>query len=1226
MPNKRVIQAGHLLGMVFVSLLLAGARQYLLAHPLLSGLLLAAFAVPYYSAARITGTRQFLYPAVLLAVLAYHLLLVAFGLPAVLQPLYALFPLVVINTIAGVKLPNRPERASESLYGANCVLVAAMSLWILFRLAWFYQVAPLPTALALAGFGVYLWIRFRDTEKTVYAVATVVLGSGAFLFLLYSNPRTALVLATAAAGLLVFSLRLPWPEAAAFGLSGAYSLYIAIAAVPSSAIPLGYLAAAAIWLLFAFLRIRSEQPDVLGPLPAAVPRVLPFFGGGIVLAVLPVWLFYPWQPVANAVAYLAIFSLVFAAAGTRLGRRSSSLIGIGLGRLIAALGRIGPFAAFIYIAAQRFPAGLRLAAGALGLGLVSLLWAYRQHPKFFARRNYYAYQAGVFLIVAYFLAERRLVPIGSLADLASGAGAVLFVSLVAWLIGKHVSPAARSSLYEVASVGAMVAAFLYPTGNPIEPFLAAQVGLPLLFVSAFLFLASREIPTLFAVPVVLAFWLYVAEWVLGVRGERLGIPYLLFGFAWAAAGYWVLRQGSSWYRLLYFMWFLSVVVSLALFWPNEAAGAWLAPLWPVAFVLVARGEASRRDVALAWALEGVGAALAISAVAVLVGNGWYAQAAFSLFVCALLYAWVAVRSRIPAYVYPAAASLIAAFHLGLLAAGQARLALPLFLVVAGALSVLAFRLRDCGHRRAALPLDLAAAAGAAAGAAILLFLPFGHMTIIGGLAGLAYLLLYLLLASFSADAVFLAGAGLAGAFAVYQFLPALPAVTAGNRIAFFIPVALVLAGLGRRLQGKRDLRGAWALYAAAIFVTVAASFFVLGPVALPAAARLVLVVALVVWLALLISTEREIFIYCATLTLAILAYHFVQNSTDLFGRHLVGFFLWGTALLGLVFLWAVARGVVRFRRPTLFLPPAKWRQRLLYGLPVGLLAIATFGSWGVATSSNPIFCGSCHEMNAYFSNWRSSAHAKSEIGCPTCHYQPGLGGYARAKMQGFSELVVSLTGTQASKPAAKVSDRTCLQSGCHSVRQLTGVRYARRVYYFNHAIHLGNTFAEAGFRVPAKNWRGPELRCTTCHTDTGPESHFSVDTNACFTCHFEAAGEPRPAIAAVGCVNCHAVPQGERGAEGFVHATAGVTPNDDACAGCHAGLSHGSAAVEERQCRHCHIERSEELLRAGAPAIHQRHVRDAAVGCDWCHGVIRHRRDMQPVATARVIRSGRHPE
>ncbi len=1253
MPNKRVIEAGHLLAMVFVTLLLAGAHQYLGAHPFIAGLLLGAFAVPYYAAARITSERRFLYHAALLLVLAYHLLLYGAGIAPALQPLFALVPVAFIYTIASQNLLHRPEGASQALYGANGVLIGVMALWILVRLAWFYQQSPLATALALAGFCVYAWFRFRATEKILHSLAVVLLGSGAFLVFLYWRPQLAVVLATVT-GLLILSFfyrrtdgpALPRLETGALLAAGAYLLYMGAAAgtLGPSLIPFGYLVAAAIWLQLALALNRPEQPDILGPRPTVLPCLLPLFGGGIVLALAGCFsipaLLHPRTPIAPTVGYLAVFAFVFAATGSRLAQGSRSLIGVAAARLIAGLGRVAPLAAFAYIAAERSPAGLRLALGALSVGIVSLLWAYRQRPKLLVRRNYYAYQAGIFLILAYFLAERRLVAAGSPVDLAAGAGAVLAVLATAWLLRRRVTEACRLSLYEVASGGAIVAALICPLGNPIDPLLAAKLGLPLMLASVIAFLAVREVSVLFSIPVALGFWLYIAEWLLGVRGEWLGVAYLVLGVGWAAVGYRLSHGAGRWSALFYFMWFLSVGVSLALFWPYQAVGAWLAPLWPVAFVLVARGSYSRRDPAFAWALEAIGGVLAMCAAGALLWQHLYAPAAFALLIYALLYAWVAARRGAWLYVYAAAASAVAAFHLELLATGWALFSLPLFFVVAAAFSLFAMWLRRRGYRREAPPLDLSAAAGALTGFAILLALPFGQMSDVGWVSGLAYLVLYLLLSQYGGGQAFLAGAGLAAAFAIYEFLPLLTPVTAGNRIAFLMPIALVLVLLGRWRQAGRDKRAAWALYAAAIAVTVAASFFVLGPVAVPAAARTVLLVALAVWLALLIATEREIFIYCATLTLAILAYHFVQNSTDLFGRHLVGFFLWGAALLGLIFVAAVARNVVRFRRPTLFLPAPQWRHRFLYAFPVGLLGVATFGSWGVSTSSNPIFCGSCHEMRAYFSNWQSSPHAKSEIGCPACHYEPGVRGFAKAKIQGFSQLVVSLTGAPATKPAAIVNDATCLHGGCHSTRELTGVLYARRLFYFNHAKHLGSTFAAASFDgpgggpSPAKDWRGPELRCTSCHTDVGPESHVAVDTNACFTCHFETAGSsapsPQPSIAGVGCVACHAVPQGGApagaGAGQFDHAAAGVTPDDAVCAGCHADLSRGSMAVEDRQCRHCHLERSQDLLRAGETAIHRQHVRDAAIGCDWCHGVIRHRLDRQPVATARVAGSGKAGE
>jgi len=418
-------------------------------------------------------------------------------------------------------------------------------------------------------------------------------------------------------------------------------------------------------------------------------------------------------------------------------------------------------------------------------------------------------------------------------------------------------------------------------------------------------------------------------------------------------------------------------------------------------------------------------------------------------------------------------------------------------------------------------------------------------------------------------------------------------VTQANRLGVFIPAAFVLVMLGRRRQQLNDTRGSWSLYAAAVAATLTASFFALWPTpASLAVSRLVLLVAMAVWVALLLWTQQEIFIYCATLGLALLAYNFVQSSADIFGQHLVAFFLYGSILLGLIFLASAARLRLRFRQPLLFAPPAHWYGRFAYVLPVGVLALATFGSWGVSTSSNPHFCASCHDMGTYFVNWKSSAHARADISCATCHYEPGVRGYVKAKFQGTSQLVATITHTQAHRPIAQVNNTTCLSSGCHSIDALAQPLYVRQTYFFNHAKHLGMIA------------RGPELRCTSCHTAVSTESHFAVDTNACFTCHFKAASEPRPATA-IGCVSCHCVPV-VRQAGGFDHAAAGATASDESCASCHERVAAGSPAVEPRECRHCHAETAVSLLAAGSTAIHSKHVTDKGVACDWCHGVVRH--------------------
>src|ERR1039458_5529898 len=187
MPNKRLIEAGHLVAIVFVALLLLGAHAFLAAHPALAALLLVAFAPAYYLAARTTGQRQFLYPAVLLLVLAYQLLLRAAGLPDPWQPLGAVLPLALIYLAARAGIPRefadaksafRFTDARASLYGCAYLLIAAFTAWILVRVTWFYEQAPVAACLALLGYALFLWLRFRETEAPAHASFILLLGSG----------------------------------------------------------------------------------------------------------------------------------------------------------------------------------------------------------------------------------------------------------------------------------------------------------------------------------------------------------------------------------------------------------------------------------------------------------------------------------------------------------------------------------------------------------------------------------------------------------------------------------------------------------------------------------------------------------------------------------------------------------------------------------------------------------------------------------------------------------------------------------------------------------------------------------------------------------------------------------------------------------------------------------------------------------------------------------------
>ncbi len=84
------------------------------------------------------------------------------------------------------------------------------------------------------------------------------------------------------------------------------------------------------------------------------------------------------------------------------------------------------------------------------------------------------------------------------------------------------------------------------------------------------------------------------------------------------------------------------------------------------------------------------------------------------------------------------------------------------------------------------------------------------------------------------------------------------------------------------------------------------------------------------------------------------------------------------------------------------------------------------------------FCGRCHTMDPELKAYAISPHR--DVACAECHVEPGVAGWARAKVNGVRQLLLVLTGTfQKPIPAPDHSDlpptsETCLR--CHDVDRL----------------------------------------------------------------------------------------------------------------------------------------------------------------------------------------------
>ena len=166
------------------------------------------------------------------------------------------------------------------------------------------------------------------------------------------------------------------------------------------------------------------------------------------------------------------------------------------------------------------------------------------------------------------------------------------------------------------------------------------------------------------------------------------------------------------------------------------------------------------------------------------------------------------------------------------------------------------------------------------------------------------------------------------------------------------------------------------------------------------------------------------------------------------------------------------------------------KKRILVISLISFFGVLILLALSAEFTSRPKFCTTCHYMQSFYDSWATSSH--KDVKCVTCHYEPGFKSALETKTVGLVHLVTYLTEFyKRSKPTAEVSDASCLRSGCHEKRLLSGKEKFKRVY-FDHEPHL------------TELRRGKRLRCTSCHSQMVMGDHMKVTESSCFLCHFKA--------------------------------------------------------------------------------------------------------------------------
>ncbi|HZJ02933.1 MAG TPA: NapC/NirT family cytochrome c, partial [Thermoleophilia bacterium] len=131
------------------------------------------------------------------------------------------------------------------------------------------------------------------------------------------------------------------------------------------------------------------------------------------------------------------------------------------------------------------------------------------------------------------------------------------------------------------------------------------------------------------------------------------------------------------------------------------------------------------------------------------------------------------------------------------------------------------------------------------------------------------------------------------------------------------------------------------------------------------------------------------------------------------------------------------------------------RMPLIVGIL--LIVIVVLVGSGLAYTSSPSFCSSCHTIAPFAEAWVGSSHEQVGVGCIDCHFEPGAVGYIKGKTYSVIKLAQWVIGETERKPEAARTIVAGACRHCHPDPQAT---------FIPHAFHTEKA----------------NLECTECHS------------------------------------------------------------------------------------------------------------------------------------------------
>jgi len=292
---------------------------------------------------------------------------------------------------------------------------------------------------------------------------------------------------------------------------------------------------------------------------------------------------------------------------------------------------------------------------------------------------------------------------------------------------------------------------------------------------------------------------------------------------------------------------------------------------------------------------------------------------------------------------------------------------------------------------------------------------------------------------------------------------------------------------------------------------------------------------------------------------------------------------------------------------------SKYRFAIIIVLIIFLLFSLIISAKMLEITENPAFCGkNCHIMRPYYDSWSTSSH--TGVKCVECHYEPGVIGHIKGKINGLMQFYNYETTVEeySGNLYAKVMDKNCLI--CHKDRvfsnnvSFTGINFSHNDHLEKplRGIGLTCTSCHSMLVIGMKEHQSlSDPSCGKCHPDIEQKEkgHIVVTTSTCFTCHFRDI----PGNTSVsGCPSCHGAPkENPRNYTNFNHSS--HLGRGAACLTCHINISKGANdIVPKDKCISCHYKPDRLVKYDNVNFVHDNHVTNNKIACYNCHSDVKH--------------------